>query len=298
MEKLIEKYDGFLIDVWGVIHDGTHPFPKAISCLNHLIHCNKKVLFLSNIPRPGSLTYKKLLEYGVNVSPEMILTSGDIVRHQLIHFEDSNFKTIEKRGRRFYHLGAARNQDILMGLKVDPTENIKEAHFVLLTAYLDEDEDFNQHEAFYKESLNLNLPMICANPDKTILYSSKLRHCAGVLAEQYQKLGGTVYYYGKPHSAIYEVAIQKMKEFGIKKECVLMVGDTLDTDILGAKQAGIDSALVLTGNAGIELKNKFLGGRDSSSDISYEKNNSILMQYFSQANIFPTWVVPELICPL
>jgi len=253
--QLLKYYEAFFVDVWGVIHDGINPYPNSIACLNHILSLGKKIIFLSNIPRPGNLTYQKLLGYGIHCSTEMVLTSGDIVRHQLIHFDDSVFKILEKKGkgRCFYHLGAARNHDILSGLKVDVTENLEEASFILLTAYLDEDEDLNQYNALFHKALMLDLPMVCANPDKILLNGNKRRYCAGVLAEQYQTLGGMVYYYGKPYPAIYEIAIEKMNEWGINdKKKIVMIGDTLETDILGARNVGIDSALVLTGNATLD----------------------------------------------
>jgi HAD superfamily hydrolase (TIGR01459 family) len=188
--------------------------------------------------------------------------------------------------KKLYYLGAKRNTDILAGLTVSTTENLDGADFVLLTAYMDEGEDLHQYDDFLKKAQSLKLPFICANPDKEISNGPKLRYCAGVIAEKYEKLGGTVYYYGKPHPAIYETAQQILKEQGIiDKSKLLMIGDTLETDILGARNVGIDSALVLEGNTARLLA---MAGQGVSDPFKAEK---YLKQHFEKINLYPTWVL-------
>lgn len=287
ISKIVDYYDAFVLDVWGVVHDGTKPYPGAVDCINHLLSLDKKILFLSNLPRPGSILMTKLIEFGIKATPEIILTSGDMVKYQLAHFDDSVFK---KLGKRFYHLGAERNQDIVSDLQVSVVNDLFQANFILLTAYLDQDEDLNKHDEILKKAIDLKLPLICANPDKEIVNGDKIRHCAGVLAARYEALGGIVYYYGKPYPAVYEMACKKFKEYGINnKKRILMVGDTLDTDIKGAKNAEIDSALVLCGNMGILLAEKNLENQ-SSPHLS-----QTILSVLKDQNIAPNWILPSLI---
>jgi len=256
----------------GVIHDGINPFPQVIPFMNELIAQNKKVIFLSNAPRPGSLLIQKLRDLGIHVAPDMMLSSGDVVRSQLLHFSDSVFKTL---GKRFYHLGAERNQDILSGLEVEVTE----------------------HDSFLKKALEFNLALICANPDIKVSHGHKMRYCAGILAKKYEKLGGVVHYYGKPYGAIFETAIQILKEKGdIDKKKILMVGDTLETDIQGANNAGIDSALVLTGNMGRQLVSarEDALAKVSDSESFHFNTENYLKKLFKEANCYPTWILSRL----
>src|SRR5438045_9796440 len=85
MTNLIKNYDGFMVDLWGVIHDGIQAYPGVVDCINKLIGLDKQILFVSNAPRPGWVAMKKLQELGIPAMPDMILTSGDVVREQLIH---------------------------------------------------------------------------------------------------------------------------------------------------------------------------------------------------------------------
>jgi len=283
LNKITDRYEGFLIDLWGVVHDGYTPYPGTIDCINQLLSADKKIIFVSNAPRPGILSKQKLLDYDINSDKFQVLTSGDQLRHQLLHFEDKLFATMD---RRLYHLGAARNSDILAGIPADITENIQDADFILLTAYLDQGEDLNQFQDLFKQAIARNLPMVCANPDKIVINGQQNRYCAGFFAEQYEQLGGKVYYYGKPHLPIFELAIQSLSELGIvDKNKILMIGDTPDTDILGATQAGIDSLLVLTGNMSNLLKQPEHAGLNQAEQLL-----SILKYY----GVKPTWITSSL----
>lgn len=278
LNEIFNHYDAFIIDMWGVVFDGVSPYPGAVDCLNHIIKSGKAVIFMSNAPRPGNLTVEKLLSFNVQATPEMVLTSGDVVRQYL---QEASNVSIENR-QKYYHLGAQRNQDILSGITIDLVDDIKEADKILLTAYLDEDEDLNQYDNLLKEAASNNLMAICANPDKIVINGNKNRYCAGIFAEKYEKIGGKVHYYGKPHPEIYKIAFQRLQPLGIQnKNKILMIGDTIDTDIAGAKIAGIHSALVLSGNTSILLQ-----GNTS--------NLACIEALVEKYNTRPTWILEGL----
>ena len=92
------------------------------------------------------------------------------------------------------------------------------------------------------ESLKLNLPLLCANPDVVAIHGNILGYCPGLAAQKYESAGGTVAYYGKPYRPIYESALRKLGSPSLKN--VVAVGDALHTDIQGANTMGIDSVLV------------------------------------------------------
>lgn len=274
MHKLISRYDAFIIDLWGVVHDGVYAYSGVVQTLNNLI-AQKKVLFLSNAPRPVEVAIKKLIELGIHVQAKHILTSGDAVREQLLKGDDLVFSQL---GRCFYHLGAAKNQDILSGLEVNVTTEIEKADFILLSAFMEADEDLEQHDELLQIALKAKLPLICSNPDKIVVHGDSIRYCSGILAEKYEKMGGTVFYYGKPYPRIYELAFKRLATEGVHdKKRILMIGDTLETDILGANNAGIDSAVVKTGN----MERLLIAGN------TMEK---IVQNY----GIIPTWVIDSL----
>ena len=90
------------------------------------------------------------------------------------------------------------------------------------------------------------LPMVCTNPDRIVVRHSGQRVlCAGALAEAYAEMGATVHYFGKPYPAVYNVCFGLLD--GIERSRVLAVGDSLETDIAGAKAVGLETLLVLGG---------------------------------------------------
>lgn len=270
LETIVKNYDALLIDLWGVIHDGYAPYENAINFINKMVSDKKPITFLSNSPRPGLVSKKILMDWGINLENITIYTSGDAVREQLVTWDDEVFS---KLGKKFYHLSEIRNTDLLSNLNVDRTDDITEANFLLLTAYIDDDENIETFDYLFQEAISLNIPAICANPDLTIQHGPQMRYCAGTFAERYKKLGGTVYYYGKPYQKVYDTVINKYLAMNIQKSKILMIGDTLETDIKGAENANIDSALVLTGN-GKAIHEKIKSGE---SDI------------FAN-NATPTWI--------
>ena len=246
LETIIPNYDAFIIDLWGVVHDGYAPYENSINMLNKMISSGKHITFLSNSPRPGSLSKEILLGWGINLDDITIYTSGDAVREQLVSWSDDIFKNL---GKKFYHLGEDRNTDLLSGLDVDRTEDMQEADFLLISAYIDDDESLDCFDSLLEEAAARKLPVICANPDLIANHGPQVRYCAGTFSAKYKKLGGTVYYYGKPDVRVYNTIINKYSSLGVTdKKKILMIGDTMETDILGANNVGIDSAMAVTGN--------------------------------------------------
>ncbi len=284
IERLIERYDYFLLDVWGVIHDGYEVYPGVKASLEKITSLKKQVMFVSNAPRPAPIISSKLNSLGLSVTLSQILTSGDVVRNQLLTYEDEVFS---KLGKRFYHLGAEKNQDILSNLLVQTVDQLEEADFILMTAYLDEGEDLEQFTSLFQQAQKLQLPLICANPDKDIINGNQIRYCSGYFALQYEKMNGKVFYYGKPYHNIYKEVFTRLGfsfDDSEKLRRVLMIGDTLETDIQGAMNANIDSALVLTGNMGVSL---------AKNRIEAKEETAFLTNTFRHQNIVPTWVIPS-----
>ncbi len=266
IKEIVKFYDVLLVDVWGVLHDGVVPYPGAVDFLNEMIKNGKKIIFLSNNPRPGYLTNKQFSEFGLNMEGAVVYTAGDAVREQLISWNDAIFSTL---GKKFYHLGEEGNKDILHGIPTDTTQDITQANFLLITEYIQKGEDLNIHDALLSKAASLNLPAICVNPDLTAYHNKQIRYCAGFFAKKYEALGGVVHYYGKPDSKIYNAVLSKYLTTYDKKK-VIMIGDTIETDILGANRVGIDSALVLTGNGAKIGDDLFIGSKDVFKDALAE----------------------------
>lgn len=274
LQDIVPRYDAFIIDLWGVVHNGINAYPGTVDLLNYLITNNKAIIFMTNAPQLSNSILQQLLALNIMVKPEMMLTSGDTTRHAIKNILINNPFT------KYYHLGTDINHDILIDLELNLVHDIKNSDVILLTAHMTEHENLEKFDDILKQAANLNIPIICTNPDQVATHGNTNIYCAGFLANKYEKLGGKVEYYGKPHLPIYNTAFDRLLTQGIfNKKRILMIGDTLATDILGAKNAGIDSALVLTGNTGKLLKN------------TNEEKLIKLEQLFIENNIFPTYIL-------
>lgn len=273
-KSLTGSFDTYLVDLWGVIYNDSHIFSEAVNSINDLISKGKEVIFLSNNPRPGHMLREKLKTCGLNIDRAKILTSGDIVHEQLKEFKDKTFKHL---GKHVFHIGRDYNPEITKNTLVSEVNSIETADFILFTDYCDDPEALNQFEEVFLKAKNLKLPLICANPDTIISKENGKRFCSGFFSAQYEKHGGTVHYYGKPHNNIFTKALNISSS---PKKRTLMIGDTLETDILGASNLKIPTLLVLSGNY---------------CHLNNEKNiNKALLKLVDNPNQLPTYISPSL----
>jgi len=232
---LATRYDGFVLDLWGVIHDGMNAYPYAVDCLRRLKEADKRCLLLSNVPRPNAAVQTMMRRMGIEDSLYTdILTSGEAVRRALRSPPDLWWAEL---GQRVFHLGPERDLPLLEGLPLHRVQAPSEADFVLNTGPDDHRNptDINEFEQVLGECAEHRLPMICANPDMAVIRGGVRVLCAGALAARYRELGGDVRSLGKPDPAIYQPVLQQL---GLPPDRVLVVGDALNTDIAGA--AGVD----------------------------------------------------------
>ena len=243
LAEVARDYDGFIIDLWGVVHNGVAPYPAALDCLRRL--AGKRVLLLSNAPRRAASARRMLLRMGVSDGLYTgILTSGEAVWLSLHDRTDPWFARL---GCRVYHLGPERDRGILDGLGLESVPSPDAADFVLNTGPDDDVADASTLDVFVPElqaCLRAGLPMVCANPDLVVMRDGVRLLCAGALAEYYRAAGGDVVALGKPYPAIYAMALERLD---VPAGRVLAIGDSLHTDIAGAASAGLASAWVLGG---------------------------------------------------
>jgi HAD superfamily hydrolase (TIGR01459 family) len=242
--KLAANYDGFIVDLWGVVHDGVRPLPGVLDCLARLRDAGKPVVFLSNAPRRPAAVAKILARMGIG--PEFytgIMSSGEAVYLALRDRTDPDFAAL---GTKIYHLGPARDRDVFETLPVEQVATPAEADFILNTGPDDDSpqDDPSIYAPVLHAALTAGLPMVCANPDLEVLRDGQRLICAGLLAQIYEQQGGKVLTRGKPDPAIYKPTLALL---GTTQNRTLAVGDSLRTDMAGAKAANIDACWVLSG---------------------------------------------------
>lgn len=240
-----KSYDAFILDLWGVIHDGTQLYAGVKDALEMLRAHNKKILFLSNAPRRASKVEAVLNRLGIG-SPlyDGVISSGEA---GYLWLREANAPL----GIHYFYIGPEKDTDVLDGLPYLRVERLEKADFILNVGFGSDEPVDNEHDADLGQALSLGLPMLCLNPDLEVVKISGERFpCAGVLARSYEAQGGRVVWFGKPYSAVYEACAAVLS--GVPSGRILAVGDSLETDIPGAKAYGLDSLLVTGGI----LKNK------------------------------------------
>ena len=248
--EIAAEYDGFILDLWGVIHDGVTPYPGAARCLEELRAAGKRVVLLSNAPRRAHVAQNALR--GMDLSDDLyhgIMTSGEATHAMLRDRADPWFAAL---GNQMFHLGPERDRNVFETLAITRVDDPAAASFVLNTGPddLNSNSEMDQHAPVLQACLAAGLPMICANPDLEVIRGGNRVLCAGALTRRYEALGGQARWIGKPDPAIYPPVLAMLDR---AKSRVLAVGDALRTDIAGARAAGIDSCWVLGGIHSAEL---------------------------------------------
>ena len=236
LSEIASGYDALICDVWGVIHDGKAAHPAAAEALKQFRQKHGPVVLLTNAPRLTSEVAAQCAQYGV---PEgcydAIVSSGAAARAELVRRGAD--------GLPLYYIGPDKDLPLLDGLGLKLT-GIDEAQIAFCTGLVD---DLTETPADYADRLKAmrarDLTMLCANPDLVVHRGAQLCYCAGALAKEYEKLGGTAVYYGKPHLPVYDMAL---KAAGNPKK-PLAVGDGMFTDVAGANRAGMDVLFIADG---------------------------------------------------
>lgn len=242
--EIAADYDAVLCDIWGVLHNGRAPFDGVDDALEAYRAKGGKVLLLSNAPRPGEAALRRLAKIGNReTSYDGILTSGDATRAKLNELGQS--------GKSCCHIGPEKDADLIAGLDIKFT-NIEHADVVLFSGmYDDMSETPEDYQSLLVEMQSRNLPMICPNPDRTVMVGDTIIFCAGAVAEVYENMGGEVIWMGKPYPVVYARAMALLTEMtGMDAPRVLAIGDGPKTDIPGAASAGIDALFITGGLAG------------------------------------------------
>jgi HAD superfamily hydrolase (TIGR01459 family) len=244
---LVDDYDLFLFDIWGVVLEGEMIYDQVVEVVNYIIS-KKNIMFVSNAPRTKESTHLRLQNYGFKVKENMIMTAGELTKNILSN--PGKYLSIENPI--IYNIGLPHHEELWHKLNIQTTQNLDEASLIVISLNYPQKSIEEYSYDLFKKAAELNIPAICSNNDRIAVQNGEINYCAGYFAEQFEKFGGKVLYMGKPFEPIFTAALNM--HAGISKERVLMIGDTIDTDILGANNIGIHSALVITGNIGLSLQ--------------------------------------------
>ncbi len=246
VRSLAPRYRGFILDIWGVVHDGRAVFPGVIEALTELAARDARVVFLTNAPRRASVIAEQLAAFGIG--PHLyraIASSGEITWTLL---RDRTHPFVRGLGPRAFRIGPARDLLGLADLGFDAEAGEGDADWVLnigpdpaLGA-----SDVAPYVPMLGRLLARGLPMICVNPDRAVIAGGRRLICAGALSEWYAANGGRVLEVGKPLPLAYEAPLAILD---LPARDVVAIGDSPHTDLAGAMAVGLDAVWALGGLA-------------------------------------------------
>lgn len=244
--EIAADYDGVILDLWGVLHDGSRPFPGAVDALERLGRAGKRRVILSNAPRRAAMVAERLTEIGIPAALyDAIHSSGEEAWLHLKQRDDPFFRAL---GRRCYFIGPHRDDPLMAGLDYERVAEIGKADFLLAVGPSHWEGTVEPFKKVLDAARQRGLPMVCANADLVVMHQGRRSICAGAMAEYYERIGGVVRWHGKPYPSVYQFCFRRFAELGVgDRRRILAIGDSLRTDIAGARAAGIDSVLVASG---------------------------------------------------
>lgn len=226
LSEIAHRFDAIVLDQWGVLHDGTTPYPGAIQALDGL---NTRLAVLSNSGKRAAPNAVRIAGMGFSHRLfEVVMTSGEALWQDIA------------TGRVVHRLlcpitrGAGDAETWAVGLDVSLTDNAASADAILLMGLPDEDPDAAQ--AIMDTARANGIPVLCTNPDRASPRAGgETVVSPGALAHAYAENGGEVQFYGKPHLPVFEAVASALD---VAPDRLLMVGDSLEHDILGGDTAG------------------------------------------------------------
>ena len=232
LKSIVDNYDLYFIDLWGVIHNGIEIFKSSIEVLNELTKLDKEYILLTNAPRPNANVRIFIEKMGMDKKiSTKVYTSGEAALDYLI----ANFKE-----KKFFHIGPSRDFSLFKTFEKNKINDLNEAEYLLCSGLFDvQDKELS----FYKKLLAAHFKkiMICTNPDLIVERGKVREFCAGSVAKVFEELGGKVEYFGKPYPKVYNQATNLINRK------VLCIGDNLNTDIRGANFQNFSSLLISNG---------------------------------------------------
>lgn len=236
LAEIAGEYDALVLDQWGVLHDGTAPYPGAINALTTLHSAGARLAVLSNSGKRADLNAARIASKGFpDALFEVVMTSGEAL------YRDLASDVVPER-RLFPIEGAAGDAAHWASGQSDRlVSSIDNADAVLLMGLPDSD-DHTGPKHLLDVALARNLPLYCSNPDRKSPRGGGYVTSPGALAHDYADAGGHVRFYGKPHRPVYDALVT-----ALGSDKLLMIGDSLEHDITGANAAGWDSLFVRGG---------------------------------------------------
>jgi HAD superfamily hydrolase (TIGR01459 family) len=265
LREIAGDYDLFLIDQWGVVHNGHTLLPGARDTFEALRRDGKSIVLISNSSRRASVSEAALTALGIDRALyDDVVTSGEVAWRQMKERTDPFYAGL---GGTCFLISWQPDSEFHEGQDFVPVETLEAASFVLLAGT---QAPVAEYEDLLQAAARRRLPMVCLNRDMvSVAPDGTLIDCAGKLAARYEELGGAVRYNGKPGAEMYRASLAVAPT----SSRPLAIGDSLHHDIAGANGAGIESVLVTSGIHATEL------GVEDGGTLSADRLDAVCTEY-------------------
>ena len=241
--KVMDKYNTVILGLRGVITDGKIIKPDVVDALKNMKKQGVRLVVLSNTFWRSESVIRFLHENKVPLAVfDAIVTAGEVMHYQL----KAKSGELGKIGNKYYRLGGKNYNGVFAGLPdYQEVDSLARADFVYVESVAHETDTVEKYVPLLEHAASLNMPMLCVGNDTSTFANGEVVLGAGALAEQYAVLGGKIITNGKPDAKLFAYAIDGLPN--IKKDKILVIGDSLPTDIKGAHLLGVDSMLISKG---------------------------------------------------
>jgi HAD superfamily hydrolase (TIGR01459 family) len=244
---IADNYDLFLLDQWGVLHDGEKAHDGAPQAMAELKARGKTIILVSNSSKLIPVSIERLSKLGFAPQTyDHVLTSGQLAWEAMKKRSDPVYTTL---GRKCLVITKDDNLAFLTGQELEKVESVEEADFLLVADL--PPTPVEEIEPMLRAAAARNLPMIVLNPDfASINPAGVLTPCPGLVGRAYEAMGGEIKIHGKPSLSVYETCFKLAPD----SKRAIAIGDSLHHDIAGADSAGIDSIFITSGIHALELE--------------------------------------------
>ncbi len=234
MNSIIKEYDAFVFDLDGVVWKGLTPIEGAVDKINELIGENKEVRFLTNnATKTRRTTAKRIIDMGIKTKVEHVYTSG---------YAAALYLNKNHPGSKIHVMGTSELKEEIKAQDFKLVD--RGADFVV--AGLDKDFNYEKLNQAVQNITQDGAKIVACNMDASYPTEDEFKPGAGSIVTALIVASGkpTDVIIGKPSKTCYELILE---ELDLPKPRCLMVGDKIQTDLLGARQVGMSTCMVLSG---------------------------------------------------
>lgn len=279
LEEIANQYDAFLIDQWGVIHDGNKLYPGAKDVLRQLQEQGKTVIILTNSSKANQVNEARLQDkFGITPDNYTSIVSSAHVLKDLMH--NRSQPPWDCFGKKVFVFDNGQNADLIQGTDLESVENVSEADVILFTD-IPEGQTHLENQSWINIGIERGIPLVTPSADTLTVTVNGVFGGMGAVVNDYRSKGGTVINVGKPEKVVYQHCANLFAGIGSKR--VLAIGDQIGSDIVGARRFGYDAALVSTGAA-----------RDTFPQVKTLRDLAEAAFIYGEPNLAPNYVLASL----